>query len=168
MWWITTGEDVLKHIETSGRLAPQEAWDNSSKQRLDFGIPMDLRVTDVSLESVSLPVLWFDRMSDLSDVRPSLFILKIEIIVISWDILVSEIPKIWKFSLKRWVPHLKLPLHPKRKGFGDICDSWAHKNFFWTTVNALYRNPQKKMVSFFSDHGFRLRSLQILTVNLQI
>lgn len=32
-----------------------EAWDNSSKQRLDFGIPMDLRVTDVSLESVSLP-----------------------------------------------------------------------------------------------------------------
>ena len=60
--------------------------------------------------------------------------------------MVSEIPKIWTFSLKRWVPHLKLPLHPKRKGFGDICDSWAHKIFFeqqWMLYTATRKKKSK-------------------------
>ena len=113
------------------------------------------------------PLIWW---SDVSDVRPSSFIKKR--LRYLWYLEISWSPKSPKSGNSRWkdcFPIWNYHFIPKGKLLATFATAGPIRIFCWTTVNALYRNPQKKNGKFFfSDHGFRLRSLQILTVNFQI
>ena len=116
------------------------------------------------------PLIWWSQMSVMSD--PVCSFLRLRYL---WYLEISWSPKSPKSGNSRWkdgFPIWNYHFIPKGKVLATFATAGPIRIFFEQQWMLYTATRKKNWVSFFSYHGFRLRSLQILTVifkfNLQI